>query len=130
MKNRHGFVSNSSSSSYIVLVKPDYVPTMEEIKKIDAFAEAFGDMEDDNYCSEEGELNDENILQKIIAMTQEFRDGNVIFEDDAEWHVAEDVVLELPGVLTVGGVGVGGGGGTIAGISATKFKELKEFLDA
>ena len=130
MKTRTGFVSNSSSSSYVILVKPGYVPTLEEINNIQFdLYEIDEESLELGYLDESEEKVTEKFLDKVKSMLKTLQKGGGFQQDDCcDFNIAMDVVMQLPGVLEIGGFDTGPDAGYVSGIMPDKVEKLKEFL--
>jgi len=100
MKKRKGFVSNSSSSSFILYVKDDTLSTEELIKKtFNSYTKAFGkntvkEMDDDN--------NDQWLTKKATKLAEENKHITMI--KSVEWGCEEAIDEIIPSILETLGV--------------------------
>lgn len=131
MKIRNGFVSNSSSSSFIVAVKENYNPTVDEIKQAIKNYCPDGDYriidEDDEYgfFDEDGEIT-QTFVDFARHVVKKLSNGGVVY-DQPELVVAE-VAMELPELIELGNIETGPDGGCVIGVKPEKMTEIKQFF--
>ena len=78
MKIRNGFVSNSSSSSYIVEVPKGFVITLEDIKDSSEASEEFCDV---NECFDENNQLNQKAVDIINSELLSLSNGQVYYRD-------------------------------------------------
>lgn len=129
MKIRQGFVSNSSSSSYIIALARNYKATKEQIQK---FADEIADWEDEDYSFEQA---DEQIKTTVEALCST-EGKNMWFEDSPVQYLGEFIDM-LEDDYILGTIDGSSGSGQVTNILAdgnrekvtAKVKKIMEALD-
>jgi hypothetical protein len=128
MKVRHGFVSNSSSSSTIVVVNPRYRATEAD------FLQALNntpylDMDPADIAKVS---SDADILRKINAYLDVLKNGEAVWEETVGMQTGRNelslVIEHFPGVHVIGHADAGPDSGQIVGIKPTKIKDIAQQL--
>jgi len=107
MKIRNGFVSNSSSSSYIVSVPKGFVVTKNMISE-----EAMDELWENEILDDEGKIN-KKALKLINAAFNTLKSGKIVYSNDfggcdVFWTV--QCVLEDQNMIVMSVPGAGGDG--------------------
>lgn len=105
MKKRYGFISNSSSSSFVIAVSDDYGYKSDEdllavIREVD---------EDGDYDG----VPIEKIKKQIDDTVKEALSEYGFFVDNSA--VFEEAILKMPGITTIASIETGPDGGCIVG---------------
>jgi hypothetical protein len=118
MKIRQGFVSNSSSSSFVVYVPKNFELT-DEIMEIAINTADEIDIDDEN------ELN--TFKENVVYAIDSLKSGKSIHEYDIDYDVFNSVyeILEKNNLI-VTSINGGPDDGKIVGLSETKVKQIME----
>jgi hypothetical protein len=115
MKIRQGFVSNSSSTSYTVLVDPNYTATETEVDKA-------------SYDLDIHEIRRRNSVKTVNDILDLLRKGENLWAE--EYCYQKDVgeeywaVTELPGVHVLSSVNVSSDCGQLTGVELSKLRNI------
>ncbi|KKM97487.1 hypothetical protein LCGC14_1167380 [marine sediment metagenome] len=100
MKIRNGFVSNSSSSSYIVSVPKDFIVTKDMVTK-----QAMVDLWENEILSDEDDGVNQKALDLINSEIDSLKDGQEVHGCDVFWAVQDILEENNMIVMTVDGAG-------------------------
>ena len=116
MKIKNGFVTNSSSTSYIVII-PKSIDSENLLRR-------FSDEEE--FYDEEGE---EISIESLVSHIETLKSGRMIFGDDLsceEYEICRDVIEKAGLVFT--GVDCGSDRGSLIGVDEDHFNVFAEGL--
>lgn len=111
MKIRNGFVSNSSSTSFVVCIPKNFVPSEEELDKLDCF------------CDVTDEIK-KKFISKVIIGVEEIKDGGLYYSyDDGLMCDAISELCENKGFV-LNEMNTGPEEGQLMGVDAERIKHI------
>ena len=105
MKKRYGFISNSSSSSFVIAVDDDYGYKSDE-DLLAVLREADEDGDYDGVPIEKIKEQIDDVIKEALSEYGFYTDSNSIMEE---------VILNMPGITDIASIGTGPDGGCIVG---------------
>lgn len=129
MKIRLGFVSNSSSTSYVIALARNYKATKEQIQK---FTDRIANWEDEEYTSEQADKQIKTIVDALCSTA-----GKCIWIEDSPVQYLDEFINILEDDYILGKIDVSSEAGQVTNILAdgnrekvaAKIKKMMEAID-
>ncbi len=129
MKIRLGFVSNSSSTSYVIALARNYKATKEQIQK---FADGIANWEDEEYSFEQADEQIKTIVEALCST-----EGKCMWLEDSPVQYLDEFIDMLEDDYILGTVDVSSEAGQVTNVLAdgnrekvaAKVKKMMESLD-
>ncbi len=129
MKIRLGFVSNSSSTSYVIALARNYQATKEQIQK---FADGIANWEGEEYTFEDADKQIKTTVEALCST-----EGKCMWLDDSPVQYLEEFIGMLDDDYILGTIDVSSDAGQVTNILADgnrekvarKVKKMMEALD-
>jgi hypothetical protein len=131
MKFKLDFVTNSSSTSYIVHIPQNFVVSPQDIRD-------FAERELDEELFEETPLNEQNdLIEEVVKCVEDVKNGHSVYESDnfdSKDSLAYNYILHIcnKNNFKIDSQDIGGGGGVsiIIGITLEKIQKIDDEFNA